>query len=413
MKDNIKKHKSSPEENAIREIIIEGARRMLQAAVETEVEMFLQEYSTFCNAEGQRNIVRNGYNPERTIMSEVGRIPVCVPRVRDRRANIDPDERIKYHSNLIPPYLRRTQSMDEFIPYLYLKGISTGDFSDVLSMLLGTQVSLSPATVVRLKETWQEEYAVWNSRDLSEKWYVYWWVDGIYSNVRLENDRSCILVIIGATETGKKELIAIDDGHRESTISWQNMLLDLKKRGLSSGPALAIGDGSLGFWNALSKEFPMTRHQRCWVHKTANILDKMAKSVQAQAKRNIYEIYMADTRDNAYSAFERFVNLYEAKYPKAVECLLKSKEESLAFYDFPAEHWKHIRTTNPIESTFATVKLRTYKTKGCGSRRETLTMVFKLIQSAEKRWQKIHSSKLIPLVLSGEKFVDGVLQNAA
>jgi transposase-like protein len=303
--------------------------------------------------------------------------------------------------------------MDEFIPYLYLKGISTGDFSDVLSMLLGAQVSLSPATVVRLKETWQEEYKAWNKRDLSGKRYIYWWADGIYSNVRLEDDRTCLLVIIGATDTGDKELIAVDDGHRESELSWQNILLDLKKRGLSGGPALATGDGALGFWNAISKEFPKTRHQRCWVHKTANILDKMPKSMQPQAKRNIHEIYMADTRENAYAAFDSFVALYGAKYPKAVECLLKSKEEGLAFYDFPAEHWKHIRTANPIESTFATVRLRMYKTKGCGTRRETLTMVFKLVQSAEKRWQKIHSSKLIPLVLSGEKFVNGILQYAA
>jgi transposase-like protein len=413
MKENIKGYESSLQKNEIGEVIREGARRMLQAAIETEVEVFLQEYSLLCNIEGRRHIVRNGYNPKRTIMTGAGNIPVSVPRVRDRREGISPGERIKYHSNLIPPYLRRTQDMDEFIPYLYLKGVSTGDFSDVLSMLLGTEISLSPATVVRLKEKWQEEYAAWNRRDLSGKRYVYWWVDGLYSNVRLEDDRTCILVIMGATETGGKELVSIDDGHRESEISWQNILLDLKKRGLTTGPALVTGDGSLGFWNAVSKEFPMTRHQRCWVHKTANILDKMPESIQAQAKRNIHEIYMADTRASAYAAFDRFVSLYEAKYPKAVECLLKSKEEGLAFYDFPAEHWKHIRTTNPIESTFATVRLRTYKTKGCGSRKETLTMVFKLVQSAEKRWQKIHSSKLILLVLSGEKFVDGILQYAA
>ena len=302
--------------------------------------------------------------------------------------------------------------MDEFIPFLYLKGISTGDFSEVLSQLTGNDVSLSPGTVVRLKEQWEEEYTRWSKRDLSDKRYVYWWVDGVYFNIRLEEERSCMLIIMGATADGKKELIAVEDGYRESSISWNNILLNLKSRGLREGPKLATGDGSLGFWNALSKEFSETKHQRCWVHRTANVLDKMPKSVQKQAKRQIHDIYLAPTKEEALKGFDKFVKLYEAKFPKAVQCLLKTKKETLAFYDFPAEHWRHIRSTNPIESTFATVRLRTHKTKGCGSRMASLTMVFKLVQAAEKRWQKLHSSNLIQMVLNDVKFIDGV-QHAA
>jgi putative transposase len=395
---------------SIDEIIKEGVQTILQQALEIEIEEFIDRYSNLKAETGKKRIVRNGYQNERSFQTKAGSMRIRVPRARDKSES---EYKIRFSSRLIPPYLRRTKEINEFIPFLYLKGISTGDFSEVLTELLGDEVSISPATVVKLKEIWREEYKRWNNRDLSGKRYIYWWADGIYFNVRLDDDKTCILVIIGATTDGKKELIAIEEGYRESEISWKNILLDLKKLGLSIGPSLATGDGSLGFWNALAKEFPGTRHQRCWVHRMANILDKMPKSVQTQAKRNIQEIYMSPTKADALKAFEKFISLYEYKYAKAVECLLKTKVETMAFYDFPEEHWKHIRTTNPIESTFATVRLRTYKTKGSGSRMETLTMVFKLVESAEKKWQKINCREKILLVLEGKKFVNGVLQNAA
>ncbi len=392
------------------EIIKEGAQRILQQALEIEIEEFVEKYSNLRVETEKKRIVRNGYQNERSFQTKAGNVTIKVPRARDRSENDNP---IRFNSRLIPPYLRRTKEISEFIPFLYLKGISTGDFSEVLTELLGDEVSISASTVVRLKEAWRDEYKSWHDRDLSDKRYIYLWADGIYFNVRLDKDKACILVIMGVTAEGKKELVAIEEGYRESAISWQNILLDLKQRGLSAGPALATGDGSLGFWKALSQEFPMTRHQRCWVHRMANVLDKMPKSIQSQAKRNIQEIYLAPTKEDAFKAFDKFITLYEAKYPKAAECLLKSKDETMAFYDFPEEHWRHIRTTNPIESTFATVRLRTYKTKGSGSRLETLTMVFKLVESAEKKWQRINCHKKIMLVLGGKKFVNGVLQNAA
>jgi len=396
--------------NELDEIIREGASRILREALELEIEEFIRHYHSLKTEDGKQRIVRNGYHQERMLQTKAGGINIKVPRTRDRDTE---DEKIHFSSKIIPPYLRRTRELEEFIPFLYLKGISTNDFTEVLTKLLGTEISLSPSSVVKLKESWHDEFAEWNTRDLSGKRYVYWWVDGIYCNVRMDNDKSCILIIMGATEEGNKELVAVEDGYRESTSSWQGVLLDLKKRGLNEGPKLAIGDGALGFWNALSKEYPKTRHQRCWVHKTANVLDKMPKSVQKEAKRKIHDIYLAPTKEDALKAYDTFVALYDAKYPKAVECLEKSKDETLAFYDFPEEHWRHIRSTNPIESTFATVRLRTYKTKGCGSRKETLTMVFKLVESASKRWQKIHSHNKISLVLEGKKFVNGILENAA
>lgn len=407
MTNGNKERRESLIESPLEEILRQGAQDLLKKAVIVEVEEHLSSYEHLKDSEGRQRIVRNGYHKPRKIIWSGGEIEVRVPRAKDRK------KEIKYESSLIPPYLRRAESMDEFIPYLYLKGISTGDFTDVLSKLLGKQINLSSSTVVRLKESWQKEYEAWNKRDLSHKKYIYWWVDGVYFNVRLENERSCILVVIGATADGKKELVAIHDGYRESKISWQELCLDLKKRGLKKGPKLAIGDGALGFWAALRESFPATREQRCWVHKTANILDKMPKSVQSHAKKMIHDIYLAPTKAKALEAFDDFVKLYDAKYPKAVDCLLKSKEETLAFYDFQAQHWRHIRSTNPVESTFATVRLRSKRTKGCGSRIATLMMVFKLVESAQKRWQRIHSSKLIPLVLQGKVFENGVLKKAA
>jgi transposase-like protein len=392
------------------EIVQLGAQKIVETAVMVEFEVFLQQYSQVMDERGRPGIVKNGNHRERTIMTSAGELKMKVPRVRDRREGVS--DKAQFHSSVLPPYLRRAQELDEFIPYLYLKGISTGDFSGVLSQLLGKDVKLSANTVVRLKETWEKEYEEWSKRDLSDKRYLYWWVDGVYFNIRLEDERSCMLVIIGVTEDGRKELVAVSAGHRESELSWQSMFSDLKKRGLQMGPRMVTGDGALGSWKALGKEFPEAKHQRCWVHKTANVLDKLPKSVQFLAKSHIHKIYEADTKQEALKEFDRFVNLFEAKYPKAVACLVKDKAETLAFYDFPAEHWRHIRSTNVIESVFASVRLRTYKTKGMGSTITTLMMIFKLAEAAEKSWQRIHHFNLVPLVLAGVKFIDGV-QHAA
>jgi transposase-like protein len=297
---------------------------------------------------------------------------------------------------------------------LYLKGISTGDFSEALEAILGPQAKgLSATNIVRLKEGWQQDYEHWRKRALSGKRYVYIWVDGVHFNVRLDDERSCILIVIGATVDGTKELIAVQDGYRESKLSWVEVLRDLKARGMTAPPALAIGDGALGFWAAADEEFPGARPQRCWVHKTANILDKMPKGMQGKAKAHIHDMYLAETKEKALAAYDEFLSLYGAKYPKACECLKKDKNALFAFYDFPAEHWQHIRTTNPIESTFATVRLRTVRTKGCGSRAATLTMVYKLAEQAEQHWRKLNGYHLICLVSEGVKFVDGVLAKAA
>ena len=408
--DNISEIKDSGQsKSALWELAREGARVMIQAALIQEQQEFIEQHTHLLTETGRKRFVKNGFQPEREIQMPAGKIPVKAPRVRDRNKEDD----IQFTSHILPKYLRKTKELDELIPFLYLKGISTNDFSDVLTAMLGSDVSLSPASVVRLKSVWHTEFKEWSRRNLSGKRYVYWWADGVYFNSRMVDERNCVLVIIGATEAGKKEILAIQPGYRESELSWRELFLDLKKRGLSHGPKLATGDGALGFWKALRQEFPESCEQRCWVHKTANVLDKMPKSIQASAKKKIHEIYMSDTKEKALKAFDDFVSLYEAKYPKSVECLLRSKVETLAFYDFPAEHWQHIRSTNPIESTFATVKLRTYKTKGSGTAKETISMVFKLIQSAEKRWRKLRGFKQIPLVMEGKKFINGVLDKAA
>lgn len=391
------------------ELAREGARTMIQAALVQEQMEFLEKYSHLVTETGLSRFVKNGFLPERELHMPAGKIPVKAPRIRDRSR----EDSIEFKSNILPKYLRKTRELDELIPFLYLKGISTNDFSEVLTAICGEKASLSPATVVRLKSIWQEEFNEWNKRDISDREYVYWWADGVYFNSRMEENKNCLLVIIGATTAGNKEIVAMQSGFRESEISWQDLFLDLKKRGLKQGPKLATGDGALGFWKALKKEFPKTKEQRCWVHKTGNVLDKMPKSIQKQAKDKIHAIYMSDSKENALKAFDTFVTLYEAKFPKAVECLLKSKDETLAFYDFPAEHWQHIRSTNVIESTFATVKLRTYKTKGCGTGKETVAMAFKLMQSAQKRWRRLRGYKQISLVMEGKKFIDGVLEEAA
>jgi putative transposase len=394
--------------SALEEVLRQGAREMLLRAIENEVAEYVDRHEELRDENGHRLVVRNGHSPERDILTGIGTIPVRQPRVNDKR----PGE--KFTSSILPPFMRRVPSIDALIPCLYLKGISTGDFGEALESILGPQAKgLSATNIVRLKECWKQDYEAWRKQDLSEKHYVYIWVDGIHFNVRLDDERSCVLVIIGATQDGRKELLAVQDGYRESKLSWKEILRDLKARGLGELPALATGDGALGFWAAAAEEFPTTRRQRCWVHKTANILDKMPRSVQSKAKARIHDMYMADTKENALKAYDEFLALFEAKYPKACECLSKDKDDLFTFYDFPAEHWIHIRTTNPIESTFATVRLRTKRTKGCGSRSATLTMVYKLVEQAQKHWRKLNAHKLILKLIEGATFTDGVLDIAA
>jgi putative transposase len=399
-------------QDALTEVLRRGAQRLLADAVEAEVADWLEARAHLKDGQGRQQVVRNGRLPARSIITALGPLEVAQPRVRDRRPV---DEAEPFTSKILPPYLRRTKSIEQLIPWLYLRGISTGDMQEALVGLLGPGCpGLSATTVTRLKGVWEGEYKEWNQRSLDGKKYVYVWADGIYFNVRLEDDRTCILVLIGATADGQKELIAVVDGYRESEQSWLSLLLDLKQRGLVVEPKLAIGDGSLGFWKALAKVYPTTREQRCWVHKTANVLDKLPKRLQSQAKEKLHQIWMAETRDEAGRAFDLFVETYRAKYPKATECLTKDRDVLLAFYDFPAEHWGHLRTTNPIESTFATVRLRHRRTKGNGSRTACLTMVFKLIQSAAKRWRALNGSQLVEEVIAGTIFVNGVkTQDAA
>ena len=389
------------------EVVRHGAQQLLQKALEVEVGLFLERYQYLMDERGRRCVVRNGYRPPRTIVTGAGPVPVATPRVDDRVLARHGDAR--FTSALIPPYLRRTPHIEELLPVLYLKGISTGDFREALQALLGRDViGLSAETIVRLKAVWQREYETWRQRDLSTSRYVYWWVDGIYFNVRLDTDRQCLLVIIGARPDGTKECVAVDDGFRESADSWRSLLRELKQRGVTQGPPVAVGDGALGFWAALAEEFPQTQPQRCWVHKMANVLEKLPQSLQGKAKQLLHDIYLAPTKREAEDAWERFVTTFGEKYPKAVACLTAHREELLTFYAYPAEHWPSLRSTNVIESTFATVRLRTKRTKGCGSRMATLTMVFKLVESAAKRWHRLRGSHQLPEVLRGVVFQDGV-----
>ena len=394
----------SESRSALDDVLREGARRMLQAAVEAEVADYVEQHADLADPRtGCRLVVRNGHQAERTIQSGLGDIPVIKPRVHDRR------EGERFTSSILPPYMRRTPSIEALIPLLYLKGISTNDFPEALAAILGENAAgLSASTVSRLKDVWQEEHQEWTARDLTGKRYVYWWADGIYFKVRLSDERPCLLVIMGTLEDGTKELVAIHDGERESTLSWRELLRDLKRKGLAQAPALCVGDGALGLWAAMAQELPAATEQRCWVHKTANVLDKMPKKVQPAAKRLIQEMYMSPTRAAALEAYEEFLALYGAKHPKACECLQKDKDVLFTFYDFPAEHWRHLRTINPIESTFATLRHRSRQTKGCGSRAATLAMVFKLAREAEKTWRKLNGYEQIAKVIRGVRFEDGV-----
>jgi putative transposase len=392
--------------DVLTEILRDGAQRLLAQAVEAEVAEWIASRADVTDDAGRRQVVRNGYLPKRSITTGIGRVEVQQPRVLDRRT---PDEAEPFSSKILPPYLRKTKSLEELIPWLYLKGVSTGDFDEALAALVGPNCpGLSASTVTRLKTSWEGEFQEWNQRSLEGKQYAYLWADGVHFNIRLEEDRQCILVLMGATADGRKELIAVADGFRESEQSWKTLLLDAKSRGLVVDPKLATGDGALGFWKAIRQVYPQTREQRCWVHKTANVLDKLPKRLQPEAKEKLHQIWMAPTKADADQAFDLFVTSYEAKYPKATECLSKDRDASLTFYDFPAEHWIHLRTTNPIESTFATVRLRHRRTKGSGSRTACLTMVFKLMQSASKRWRLLNGSQLLPDVIAGIQFIDGI-----
>src|SRR5512143_2290924 len=395
-------------QDVLTDILRDGARRLLADAIQAEVAAWIDARAHLRDQDGRRQVVRNGHLPKRTIQTGIGPVEVQQPRVRDRRPA---DEREAFSSAILPPYLRKTKSLEGLIPWLYLKGISTGDFSEALQALLGPDApGLSAATVTRLKAAWEAEHEAWSKRSLSGNRYVYVWADGVHFNIRLEGGRQCILVLMGATAEGKKELIALADGYRESEQSWKELLLDCKARGLEIEPSLAIGDGALGFWKAVRQVWDTTREQRCWVHKTSNILDKLPKGSQAKAKRMLHDIYMAESRKEAEEAFDRFVATYEAKYPKATECLAKHRDVLLTFYDFPAEHWVHIRTTDPIESVFSTVRLRHDKTKGSGSRSACLTRVYKLMESASKKRRSLNGSALLPEVIKGTVFVDGVRQ---
>jgi len=389
------------------EVLRDGARALLAQAVEAEVASLLNRYADETTDDGRQRLVRHGHLPEREIVTGIGRVTVRCPRVRDRVG--EGSERIRFSSAILPPYARRSKSLELLIPILYLKGISTGDFEEALVALLGKGAGgLSASTIGRLKEAWSEEHMRWSKRELSAKRYVYFWIDGIHVQARLEQDAQCLLVIIGATPEGKKELVGLTDGVRESTQSWKELLLDLKRRGLSIGPELAIADGALGFWQALEEIWPHTRGQRCWVHKTANVLNKLPKSQQTKAKRALQEIWMAETKKDALVAFDAFIETWRAKYERAVDCLIKDRDALLAFYDFPAEHWKHLRTTNVIESSFATVRHRTVRSKGCLSNKTALAMIFKLAEAAEKSWRRLDGHRQLPKIILGVRFTDGI-----
>lgn len=399
-------------DDPLTEVLRAGARQLLAQAVEAEVEALLAENAHLKSEDGRQRLVRHGHGPEREILTGIGPVAVKRPKVRDRAPHADGD-RIRFTSAILPLFARRTRSLDAVLPVLYLRGISSGDFQEALGVLLGPKApALSPQVISRLKANWLAEHERWQQRDLSTRRYVYVWADGVYLQGRLEDEKQCILVLIGATPEGCKELLGFQAGFRESAQSWRELLADLKTRGLSVGPELATGDGALGFWKALEEAFPKTRQQRCWVHKTANVLNKLPKAVQPAAKQDLHQIWMAPGRKQAEKAMQSFEAKYGAKYPKAVDCLVKDREALLAFYDFPAEHWQHIRTTNPIESVFATVRHRTQRSKGCLSHGTAMTMVFKLVTEAAKTWRRLKGNNRLPEVIRGVKFRDGIAADA-
>jgi transposase-like protein len=396
-------------EDQLTEVLRCGARALLAQAVEAEVASFLAKHADLRTEDGRARVVRHGHLPEREVMTGIGPVAVRQPRVRDRAAAADNPGRIRFSPSILPPYMRRSKSIETLLPILYLKGISTGDFSEALTALLGKDAAgLSASAIGRLKDGWLDEHAAWQKRDLSARRYVYIWADGIHLEARLEDEKQCILVVIGATPEGRKELVGFTDGARESAHDWRELLFDLKRRGLDVSPELMVADGALGFWKAAGEVWPKAREQRCWVHKTANVLTKLPKSQQPKAKRALQEIWMAETKAGAETAFDDFIESYSVKYEKAADCLEKDRDALLAFYDFPAEHWKHLRTTNPIESTFATVRHRTIRAKGCLSNKTALAMVFKLVEGAQKSWRRLDGHNQLPKLILGVKFSDGL-----
>lgn len=398
-------------DDPLTEILRAGARRLLAQAIETEAENFLESMKGLKLEDGRDRVVRHGHGPQRRVQTGIGPVEVARVKLRDRGAASD-SERIRFTSAILPLWARRSKSLDALLPVLYLRGVSTGDFQEALTALLGPGApNLSPAVVSRLTAEWKDEYEQWQKRDLSGSHYVYVWADGVYLQARMEEHSECMLVLIGATAEGKKELLGFQVGVRESAQSWRELLIDVKSRGLSIGPEVAVGDGALGFWKAVEELFPGTRQQRCWVHKLANVLDKVARSIQPGMKQDLREIYLSPDRAAAETAIGLFVEKYGAKYGKAVECLTKDHESLLAFYDFPAEHWEHLRTTNPIESVFATVRHRTVRTKGSLSSGTAKLMVFKLIMAASKTWRRLNGTNQLPKVVAGVRFANGLEVN--
>ena len=396
------------ERKTLDELAREGAREMLVRALAAEVAEYIERREGEIDDEGHRLVVRNGVGRSRKVTCGAGTIEIQAPRVNDKRQDENGD-RMRFRSQILPPYMRRSPKVAEVLPVLYLRGLSTGDFKEALPILLGEDASgLSATTISRLTCEWEEDYRKFRRRDLSEEEYVYVWADGVHFNVRLEDDRLCTLVLIGVTTDGTKELIAVEDGYRESTESWKELLRDLKRRGMNA-PVVAVGDGALGFWAAVRDVWPTTREQRCWFHKMGNVLDKLPKRLQGKAKRILRDIYHSESREEAEEHIETFRETFSPKQKKTVDCLIKDRDQLLTFFDYPAEHWWHLRTTNPIESAFATVRLRQRVTKGAGTRKKALTMAFKLLDMAQKRWRRINGPELLPLVWAGDTFVDGAL----
>src|SRR6056297_2669443 len=399
-------------DDPLTEIARDGARRMLAAALRAEADTFVAQHAESVLPDGRQRVVRHGHGPERSIQTGIGALDVQRPKVRDRATDVPTDEKIRFTSAILPRWARRSRSLDALLPVLYLRGISTGDFQEALAAILGTEApNLSPSVISRLTGEWQQEYDRWQRRDLSARRYVYVWADGVYLQARMEPQAECILVILGATPEGKKEIVGFQVGVRESAQSWRELLVDIKARGLSVPPEIAVGDGAMGLWKALDEVFPGTRHQRCWVHKTANVLNKFPKSMQPAVKTDLCEIWQAETRAAAETAMTTFAEKYGAKYEKAVTCRTKDRDTLLAFYDFPADHWDHLRTGNPIESVFATVRHRTVRTKGALSQKTAKLMVFKLVQAAAKTWRRLKGANQLPLVIEGVTFTDGVASN--
>jgi putative transposase len=401
-------HGATRDGSLIDEIVREGARRMLAAALEAEVNAYITELSDQRDQNGRRLVVRNGYHQSRKVATSAGVVDVKAPRVNDKRTDPETGERRRFASAILPPWCRKSPKIGEVLPLLYLHGLSTGDFVPALEQFLGSAAGLAPATVTRLTAQWQADHAAFMERDLAQVDYVYVWADGIHLTVRLEEAKACVLVLVGVRVDGSKELVALADGYRESGESWADLLRDCARRGMRA-PVLAVGDGALGFWKALAEVFPDTREQRCWVHKTANVLDCLPQSAQPGAKKAIQDVYNAEDKEHAQTAIKTFAKLYGTKFPKAVKKLTDDEAELLAFYDFPAEHWIHLRTTNPIESTFATVRLRTKVTRGAGSATAALAMVFKLVESAQARWRAVNAPHLVALVRAGARFERGHL----